>query len=237
MLTPSYLQSEWTKYEYDVAIHRLIERKTRIVPILFQDINHMSNIKEGLRNLLKTVNYIEWPGSESPEERSAFWEKLQKAMPREKVSWPPPPPFICLDQYDFREPSSSLESSPYSTLTSRRVSYASSRQLSIRSVLSAMLTIKLSQCSTKLDTEKDESLPMQNKEQSRNINHAVNQTMEGTEEANEALEQVGDELSGSSMQLLARRTSAEEKLKIALPQIVIDSNYSPPTDVTCCTFV
>ena len=237
MLTPSYLQSEWTKYEYDVALHRLIERKTRIVPILFQDISHISNIKEGLRNLLKTVNYIEWPGSESPKERSAFWEKLRKAMPQEKVSWPPPPPFICLDQYDFREPPSSLESSPFSTLTSRRVSYASSRQPSIRSVLSAVLTTKLSQCPSKLGTEKDESFPMQNKDQLPNINNAVNHAIEGTEEADEALEPVCDDLAGSSMQLLTRRTSAQEKLKIALPQIVIDRNYSPPTDITCCTFV
>ena len=158
-------------------------------------------------------------------------------MPRQKVSWPPPPPFICIDQYDFREPSSSLEVTPYSTLTSRRVSYTSSRQPSIRSMLSAVLTLKLSQCPSKFGTETDESFPMQNKDQSPNISHTINQPMAGTVEADEALEQVCDELAGSSMQLLDRTTSAQEKLKIVLPQITIDSNYSPPTDITCCTFV
>jgi hypothetical protein len=52
IITPSYVTSEFTKFEYQVAQQEMLKRKHRIIPILFDDI---SECKDAMDPNLKVI--------------------------------------------------------------------------------------------------------------------------------------------------------------------------------------
>ena len=254
LLTPSYIQSNWTQFEYAVAHHRMIEKKIQIVPIILEDISKVTNIQKGLRHILDTITYIEWPGSDNSKKLGEFWERLRLSMPKFRSSsresltinhsskiW----------QFgNFQVPSSSSESSPLSTPHSEHRSYLSSRQPSIRSTLSTTFThgsfrhkdVIISMKSVKsveIDSLRSNdnnqiAIPMKNTESDTPSERP--DPLEEPDENHKATEHNPTDVTGSSMHLLGSKASGAGRLKI-VPRVIIDGSSSPPTDITCCSFV
>ena len=99
---------------------------------------------KGLRYILDTITYIKWPGTDNSKEESQFWERLRLSMPKKRVTCPPGKSFPGPLNFIFREPPSSLDSSPFSTLPSRRSSNMFSKEPSVSSVVSAVLLVSQS---------------------------------------------------------------------------------------------
>ena len=264
LLTPSYIQSGWTQFEYAVAHHRMVEKKIKIIPIIFQDISNVTNIQQGLSHLLRTITYIEWPGSDNHKNLSEFWERLRLSMPKKRsssIASLTDSQFPRLSRFqNFREPSSSSEVTPFSTPNSERRSYMSSRQASIRSTLSAMSiylngSFRNSYKDTIFDvkgqvkpTGNDPLRSEKNSETLIPMPNIETRTSESATEATQAYqnEQEPDEnheagqepndVAGSSMRLLGPKASGPGKLKIARLDVIIEGSSSPPTDITYCSF-
>lgn len=84
ILSPSYIQSEWTRLEYQVAQHEMLKLRHRIVPIMFEDISHVKNVDENLKVILNSVTYLVWPGVDSSK-LPLFWKALRKALPKDQI--------------------------------------------------------------------------------------------------------------------------------------------------------
>ena len=79
ILSPSFLQSEWTRLEYQVAQHEMLKLRHRIIPVMFRDITHLKDTDENLKVIINSVTYVTWPGDVSKQ--GEFWEALRKALP------------------------------------------------------------------------------------------------------------------------------------------------------------
>ena len=55
----------------------MLKNKTRIISIVFKDIDHVEDVDPNLRMILKTLVYIKWKG----EDNGRFRKELHKAMP------------------------------------------------------------------------------------------------------------------------------------------------------------
>ncbi|XP_060064456.1 uncharacterized protein LOC132544826 [Ylistrum balloti] len=86
ILTPRYVSSEFTRLEYQVAQHEMLKRKHKIIPVLLEDISkEQETMDPNLKQILRCVTYLEYPGAESGEKsRKRFWKKLSLAMPKKK---------------------------------------------------------------------------------------------------------------------------------------------------------
>ncbi|OWF38168.1 toll-like receptor 4 [Mizuhopecten yessoensis] len=84
ILTPRYIESEFTRFEYQVAQHEMLKRKHRIIPVLLEDISDsMSSMDPNLRQIIKSVTYIEYPGSDATEKKlNTFWKRMALSMPK-----------------------------------------------------------------------------------------------------------------------------------------------------------
>ncbi|XP_041360206.1 platelet endothelial aggregation receptor 1-like [Gigantopelta aegis] len=85
VLTPSYVQSEFCRFEYQRAQHEMLKRKQRIIPIVLQDISSdRMFMDETLKNILDTITYIAWPSDEQDKKVDKFWKRLELSMPKKR---------------------------------------------------------------------------------------------------------------------------------------------------------
>ncbi|ELU08886.1 hypothetical protein CAPTEDRAFT_206956 [Capitella teleta] len=71
ILSPRFVESEWTRFEYQVAQRSMLQLRHRIIPVLFEDFE-IQNSDPNLRLILSTITYLKW----DPEQSTRFWEKL-----------------------------------------------------------------------------------------------------------------------------------------------------------------
>lgn len=87
ILTPRYVESEFTQFEYQKAQTEMLKRKHRIIPIMLEDISGVSNIDKNLKGIINSVTYLEWPKSEErAKKEEKFWKRLQLSLPKKKVN-------------------------------------------------------------------------------------------------------------------------------------------------------
>jgi protein toll len=79
-MSPNYLQSNWAKWEFQVAqSHAATEKRSRIIVILKEDIGDINKLDADIRDYLNLNTYVKWGDK-------WFWEKLKYAMPHVKSS-------------------------------------------------------------------------------------------------------------------------------------------------------
>ncbi|XP_077867596.1 uncharacterized protein LOC100367428 [Saccoglossus kowalevskii] len=81
ILSPAFAESVWCEYELHFAHQEMVALKQKLIPIMFDDITHMENMRPSLRSILKTVVYISWPKDGNHKNVDKFWKRLIKAMP------------------------------------------------------------------------------------------------------------------------------------------------------------
>ncbi|XP_052760511.1 uncharacterized protein LOC128203241 [Mya arenaria] len=89
ILTPRYVESEFTRFEYQKAQQEMLKRKHKIIPILLDDISDLqSTMDKNLKGIINSVTYLEWPEGESDDSKKIekFWKRLLLSMPKKKVS-------------------------------------------------------------------------------------------------------------------------------------------------------
>ncbi|CAC5379569.1 unnamed protein product [Mytilus coruscus] len=85
LLTPRYVQSEFTKFEYQMAQTEMLKRRHRIIPLVLDDISSVrSELDPNLEQIIHSVTYLEWPGEEDSLKMHKFWKKLVLSMPKKK---------------------------------------------------------------------------------------------------------------------------------------------------------
>lgn len=85
LLTPRFIESEWTKFEYQKAQYEMIHGRQTIIPIILEDISSFKNSMDlNLQHILKSVTYLEWPGEDNPSKEKKFWTRLTLALPKRK---------------------------------------------------------------------------------------------------------------------------------------------------------
>ena len=92
-MTPRYVESEFTRFEYEKAQQEMLRRKHRIIPLVLEDISGIaSNMDKTLKNIVESVTYLEWPevGDSSSKKMDKFWKRLQLSMPKKKELLSPP---------------------------------------------------------------------------------------------------------------------------------------------------
>lgn len=81
-MSPHYLNSQWAQWEFRVAqSHAAVEKRSRIIVILYGDIGDINNLEPDIRDYLKLNTYVKWGDK-------WFWEKLRYAMPHVKGQGP-----------------------------------------------------------------------------------------------------------------------------------------------------
>lgn len=85
VLSPRFLSSEWTRYEYQVALQEMLKKKHRIIPVILEDISEMENVDETLKQILSSITYIKWPENEKKEKH--FWKTLQFSLPKKRAEY------------------------------------------------------------------------------------------------------------------------------------------------------
>ncbi|XP_062617978.1 uncharacterized protein LOC134279584 isoform X2 [Saccostrea cucullata] len=83
VLSPRFLNSEWTRYEYQVALQEMLKKKHRIIPVILEDISDVEDIDETLKQILSSITYIKWPDTEKKEKH--FWKTLQLSLPKRRM--------------------------------------------------------------------------------------------------------------------------------------------------------
>ncbi|XP_071119350.1 neurogenic locus notch homolog protein 3-like [Haliotis cracherodii] len=85
ILTPSYIQSEFCRFEYQRAQHEMLKRKQRIIPIVLQDISEdRVYMDDTLSTILDTITYIEWPKDGNDKRVEKFWKRVELSMPKRR---------------------------------------------------------------------------------------------------------------------------------------------------------
>ncbi|XP_052268432.1 interleukin-1 receptor accessory protein-like [Dreissena polymorpha] len=87
ILTPRYIESEFTRFEYEKAQQEMMKRKHRIIPIVLEDISRLSSIMDkSLKAIISAVTYLEWPMESDSKKIDKFWKRLQLSLPKKKVA-------------------------------------------------------------------------------------------------------------------------------------------------------
>ncbi|XP_046578072.1 toll-like receptor 13 isoform X2 [Haliotis rubra] len=107
VLSPNYMESDFTRFEYQVAHNEMLKQKHKVIPLLLEDISQQKHLTDRtLSSILKSITYIEWPQNGDESTLKAFWRRLELSMPKIK--------------------SRSIEDGGTDTTTSRQISYANS---------------------------------------------------------------------------------------------------------------
>ncbi|XP_033727764.1 neurogenic locus notch homolog protein 2-like [Pecten maximus] len=87
ILTPRFVTSDFTRFEYQVAQQQMLKRTHKIIPILLEDISHLhTDMDRNLKQIIKSVTYIEYPGEDASEKKANhFWKKLSLSMPKKRA--------------------------------------------------------------------------------------------------------------------------------------------------------
>lgn len=80
VMSKNYLESNWAQWEFRVAqSHAAVERRSRIIIILYEDIGDINELQPDIRDYLNLNTYVKWGDM-------WFWEKLKLAMPQVNCS-------------------------------------------------------------------------------------------------------------------------------------------------------
>lgn len=82
VLSPDYVNGEWTRMEYQVAQQEMLSLRHKIIPIIFRDIGDMKLIDKNLKLILNAITYIKWPTTQKNKEKEKFWQQLRLTMPK-----------------------------------------------------------------------------------------------------------------------------------------------------------
>ncbi|XP_041360277.1 uncharacterized protein LOC121376469 [Gigantopelta aegis] len=85
ILSPSFVESEWCRLEYQKAQQEMLKLKHKIIPIMLQDITDVTNVDKNLKQIINTVTFIRWPGEEVEKRVDKFWQLMQCSMPKKKT--------------------------------------------------------------------------------------------------------------------------------------------------------
>lgn len=83
ILSPDFVKSEWTRFEYQVAQLEMLKSRHRIIPIMLRDVGQVSKEDGNLDVILSTVTYLTWPGDDA-KKQNEFWNQLTKSLPKLK---------------------------------------------------------------------------------------------------------------------------------------------------------
>lgn len=85
VLSPQYIRSDFTRFEYQVAQTEMLKRKHKIIPIVLEDVKSFEDeMDENLKVIIQSVTYIKWPGSNSLKALDQFWKQLQLSLPKKR---------------------------------------------------------------------------------------------------------------------------------------------------------
>ena len=85
VITPNFVKSEYTRFEYQVAQQEMLKRKHRIIPVLLDDISESkSTMDPNLKSILSSVTYLEWPHESDDKKTEKFWKRLQLSLPKKR---------------------------------------------------------------------------------------------------------------------------------------------------------
>lgn len=87
ILSPAYIQSEWCRLEYQKAQHEMLKLRHKIIPVMLDDVTHLTSVDRNLQTILDTVTYIRWPGEQDSKSNDKFWKLLQLSMPKRKSDY------------------------------------------------------------------------------------------------------------------------------------------------------
>ncbi|XP_052102440.1 neurogenic locus notch homolog protein 2-like isoform X2 [Mytilus californianus] len=83
VISQQYIQSDFTRFEYQVAQTEMLKRKHKIIPVLLEDINHVEHeMDENLKIIIESVTYIKWPGENTSKALDQFWKQLHLSLPK-----------------------------------------------------------------------------------------------------------------------------------------------------------
>ncbi|XP_070563661.1 uncharacterized protein [Ptychodera flava] len=86
VLSPSFVESEWCRFEFLKAQEEMMKKKTKLIPIMFKDISRVEDMDANLKSLLSEISYIAWPRED--ENKDKFWDNMKYAMPRKRPRKP-----------------------------------------------------------------------------------------------------------------------------------------------------
>ena len=90
VLSPNYLESEFTRFEWQRAHTEMLKLKHKVVPIILDDIADVRDNMDGtMKTILDSITYIEWPGADNEKALRRFWKQLELSMPKKKYSEEP----------------------------------------------------------------------------------------------------------------------------------------------------
>ncbi|XP_067678304.1 uncharacterized protein [Haliotis asinina] len=85
VLSPDYMESDFTRFEYQVAHNEMLKQKHKVIPLLLQDISQQKHLTDRtLASILKSITYIEWPRNGEESKLKAFWRRLELSLPKIK---------------------------------------------------------------------------------------------------------------------------------------------------------
>lgn len=80
LISGKFLESQWCKFEMNLAQHRLLETKKEKLIVVFLEDVPIKNQPKTLRYLIRTKTYIKWPENGSKDEKQLFWRRLKKSI-------------------------------------------------------------------------------------------------------------------------------------------------------------
>ena len=86
LVTPAYLDSEWCRFEYQVALQEMMSERHRILPVIVGDVTELrKRMSDTLDKLIKSVTWLEYPGVEADQRQmDKFWTRLVLSMPKKR---------------------------------------------------------------------------------------------------------------------------------------------------------
>lgn len=90
VLTPAYVNSDWCRFEFQMALQEMISQKHRILPILLHDVSSLKkDMDETLKRVLEAVTWIKYPTEDSNDkEFDQFWKRIALSMPKRRLKSP-----------------------------------------------------------------------------------------------------------------------------------------------------
>lgn len=92
ILSKNYLQSNWCRYEQEVAMFKHLGDKKCLVVIRLDDVKDQElKQHDHIHQVMRQDTYLAWPGNDASEVKQKwFWEKLREAVAKEeneRCSW------------------------------------------------------------------------------------------------------------------------------------------------------
>ncbi len=249
ILTPEFATSPWTEFETAVAYRRMVELKSRLLPIMFRDITQMRNLSRSLQYILKSIVYIQWPGqSADSKEKEHFWERVKLSLPKKRVPPPSGPPALI---YHPDDPQGSEAPSPN---PSPAHSLRRSRSHPGRAALNAVIRSAIADTSNAHRLPTDEAKPLRKHTSNWDMNSADARLVDDDAKYSSSgleitytqtpTQEQAKKCSDTFVIPVAR--SAKDKRGVAAqrPTLNTDIVHSsagllslPTPDITCCSFV